>query len=105
MFGPQEIKLEWGKGLAQKREAEAKFQAIEEEKNKPFARSRYNIYKCHSNLAGNANRIHKAILLNLDFINSSFVHLFDDFCSSINISFLSHRLDAFLHYVNISLRL
>ncbi|KAL7096857.1 hypothetical protein ACP275_10G106700 [Erythranthe tilingii] len=37
---PKEIKLEWGKGLAQKREAEARFQEIEEEKNKPFARGR-----------------------------------------------------------------
>ncbi|KAL3626322.1 hypothetical protein CASFOL_029871 [Castilleja foliolosa] len=37
---PKEIKLEWGKGLAQKREAEARLQEIEVEKNKPFARSR-----------------------------------------------------------------
>lgn len=37
----QEIKLEWGKGLAQKREAEAKLQELEAEKDKPFARSRY----------------------------------------------------------------
>lgn len=36
----QEIKLEWGKGLAQKREAEAKLQELEAEKDKPFARSR-----------------------------------------------------------------
>ncbi|CAH2034802.1 unnamed protein product [Thlaspi arvense] len=37
---PKEIKLEWGKGLAQKREAEARLQEIEEEKEKPFARTR-----------------------------------------------------------------
>ncbi|XP_042065937.1 BUD13 homolog [Salvia splendens] len=37
---PKEIKLEWGKGLAQKREAEARIQEMEEEKDKPFARSR-----------------------------------------------------------------
>ncbi|KAL3649008.1 hypothetical protein CASFOL_005411 [Castilleja foliolosa] len=37
---PKEIKLEWGKGLAQKRDAEARLQEIEVEKNKPFARSR-----------------------------------------------------------------
>lgn len=36
----EEKKLEWGKGLAQKREAEAKFLELELEKNKPFARSR-----------------------------------------------------------------
>lgn len=37
---PKEIKLEWGKGLAQKREAEARLQELEVEKDKPFARSR-----------------------------------------------------------------
>ncbi|KAH6774093.1 hypothetical protein C2S51_012497 [Perilla frutescens var. frutescens] len=37
---PKEIKLEWGKGLAQKREAEARMQELEAEKDKPFARSR-----------------------------------------------------------------
>ncbi|XP_061992577.1 uncharacterized protein LOC133710511 [Rosa rugosa] len=37
---PKEIKLEWGKGLAQKREAEAKLEEIEREKEKPFARTR-----------------------------------------------------------------
>ncbi|XP_020553719.1 BUD13 homolog [Sesamum indicum] len=37
---PKEIKLEWGKGLAQKREAEARLQEIEKEKYKPFARGR-----------------------------------------------------------------
>lgn len=36
----QEIKLEWGKGLAQKREAEARKQELELEKAKPFARTR-----------------------------------------------------------------
>ncbi|KAL9242720.1 hypothetical protein vseg_016694 [Gypsophila vaccaria] len=36
----EEKKLEWGKGLAQKREAEAKLQELELEKAKPFARSR-----------------------------------------------------------------
>ncbi|KAM7259271.1 hypothetical protein ACFE04_015012 [Oxalis oulophora] len=35
-----EIKLEWGKGLVQKREAEAKKQELEIEKEKPFARTR-----------------------------------------------------------------
>ncbi|KAM7259587.1 hypothetical protein ACFE04_015328 [Oxalis oulophora] len=37
---PKEIKLEWGKGLVQKREAEAKMQELEIEKEKPFARTR-----------------------------------------------------------------
>nr|GMC96226.1 BUD13 homolog [Ipomoea batatas] len=37
---PKEIKLEWGKGLAQKREMEARLQELESEKEKPFARSR-----------------------------------------------------------------
>ena len=36
----QEIKLEWGKGLAQKREAEAERVELELEKDRPFARSR-----------------------------------------------------------------
>ncbi|CAN4116786.1 unnamed protein product [Withania somnifera] len=36
----KEIKLEWGKGLAQKREMEARLQELESEKDKPFARSR-----------------------------------------------------------------
>ncbi|KAL0296242.1 UNVERIFIED_CONTAM: Pre-splicing factor cwc26 [Sesamum radiatum] len=39
---PKEIKLEWGKGLAQKREAEARLQEIEKEKDKPFARGRFS---------------------------------------------------------------
>uniref|UniRef100_A0A2P2JWX8 BUD13 homolog n=1 Tax=Rhizophora mucronata TaxID=61149 RepID=A0A2P2JWX8_RHIMU len=37
---PKEKKLEWGKGLAQKREAEARFQELELEKERPFARTR-----------------------------------------------------------------
>ncbi|KAL5551228.1 hypothetical protein UlMin_001404 [Ulmus minor] len=37
---PKEIKLEWGKGLAQKREVEARQEELEAEKDKPFARSR-----------------------------------------------------------------
>ncbi|CAI9114342.1 OLC1v1015050C1 [Oldenlandia corymbosa var. corymbosa] len=37
---PKEIKLEWGQGLAQKREAKARLQELEREKDKPFARSR-----------------------------------------------------------------
>ncbi|KAK1437187.1 hypothetical protein QVD17_02975 [Tagetes erecta] len=37
---PKEIKLEWGKGLAQKREAEARLHELELEKAKPFARTR-----------------------------------------------------------------
>uniref|UniRef100_A0A1J3HTF0 BUD13-like protein n=1 Tax=Noccaea caerulescens TaxID=107243 RepID=A0A1J3HTF0_NOCCA len=37
---PKEIKLEWGQGLAQKREAEARLEELELEKEKPFARSR-----------------------------------------------------------------
>lgn len=37
---PKEIKLEWGKGLAQKREAEERLEELELEKAKPFARSR-----------------------------------------------------------------
>ncbi|KAK6913617.1 Bud13 [Dillenia turbinata] len=36
----KEIKLEWGKGLAQKREAEARQLELEAEKEKPFARTR-----------------------------------------------------------------
>lgn len=41
----QEIKLEWGKGLAQKREMEARLQELESEKDKPFARSRLVNYE------------------------------------------------------------
>lgn len=37
---PKEIKLEWGKGLAQKREAEERQIELELEKDKPFARTR-----------------------------------------------------------------
>ncbi|XP_021830605.1 BUD13 homolog [Prunus avium] len=37
---PKEIKLEWGKGLAQKREAETNLEELELEKEKPFARTR-----------------------------------------------------------------
>ncbi|KAE8678151.1 putative ubiquitin-conjugating enzyme E2 [Hibiscus syriacus] len=37
---PKEKELEWGKGLAQKGEAEARLQELELEKNKPFARTR-----------------------------------------------------------------
>ncbi|CAM8995761.1 unnamed protein product [Rhodiola kirilowii] len=37
---PKEKKLEWGKGLAQKREAEQRLQELELEKEKPFARTR-----------------------------------------------------------------
>ncbi|XP_057478674.1 uncharacterized protein LOC130766024 isoform X2 [Actinidia eriantha] len=37
---PKEIKLEWGKGLAQKREAETRQQELELEMDKPFARTR-----------------------------------------------------------------
>ncbi|CAA6675483.1 unnamed protein product [Spirodela intermedia] len=36
----EEKKLEWGKGLAQKREAESRIAELELEKEKPFARSR-----------------------------------------------------------------
>lgn len=39
-FFCQEKKLEWGKGLAQKREAESRLQELELEKEKPFARTR-----------------------------------------------------------------
>ncbi|BFI39997.1 pre-mRNA-splicing factor CWC26 [Marchantia polymorpha subsp. ruderalis] len=37
---PVEQPLEWGKGLAQKKEMEAKFAELEAEKNKPFSRTR-----------------------------------------------------------------
>uniref|UniRef100_A0A0D9X4Z6 BUD13 homolog n=2 Tax=Leersia perrieri TaxID=77586 RepID=A0A0D9X4Z6_9ORYZ len=37
---PKEMHIEWGKGLAQKREAEARLQELEAEKSKPFARTR-----------------------------------------------------------------
>uniref|UniRef100_A0A7N1A1K3 BUD13 homolog n=1 Tax=Kalanchoe fedtschenkoi TaxID=63787 RepID=A0A7N1A1K3_KALFE len=37
---PKEKKLEWGKGLAQKREHEERLQELELEKEKPFARTR-----------------------------------------------------------------
>lgn len=37
---PKEKKIEWGQGLAQKREAEARLQELELEKDRPFARSR-----------------------------------------------------------------
>lgn len=36
----QEVKLEWGKGLAQKRQAAARALELEIEQDKPFARSR-----------------------------------------------------------------
>ncbi|KAE8645975.1 hypothetical protein Csa_023811, partial [Cucumis sativus] len=36
----QEIKLEWGMGLAKNREVEAKLMELELEKDRPFARSR-----------------------------------------------------------------
>jgi len=36
----QEKKLEWGKGLAQKREVETRLEELELEKDKPFARTR-----------------------------------------------------------------
>jgi pre-mRNA-splicing factor CWC26 len=36
----QEKPLEWGKGLAQKREAELRIAELEAEKSKPFARTR-----------------------------------------------------------------
>ncbi|XP_031504520.1 uncharacterized protein LOC116267093 [Nymphaea colorata] len=36
---PKEKKLEWGQGLAQKREAEARLQELELEKERPFARA------------------------------------------------------------------
>jgi hypothetical protein len=37
----QEIHIECGKGLVQKRESEARLKELEEEKSKPFARTRY----------------------------------------------------------------
>ncbi|GLT81203.1 hypothetical protein SLA2020_526010 [Shorea laevis] len=37
---PKEKELEWGKGLAQKREADARLQELELEKDKPFSRTR-----------------------------------------------------------------
>ncbi|CAN6223650.1 unnamed protein product [Urochloa humidicola] len=37
---PKEIHIEWGTGLAQKREAEARLKELEAEKSKPFARTR-----------------------------------------------------------------
>lgn len=37
---PKEKKLEWGKGLAQKREVETRLEELELEKDKPFARTR-----------------------------------------------------------------
>ncbi|KAL9250211.1 yippee-like-like protein [Drosera capensis] len=37
---PKDIKVEWGKGLAQKRKAEDKLMELELEKERPFARSR-----------------------------------------------------------------
>jgi hypothetical protein len=40
----QEIHIEWGKGLVQKREAEARLKELEVEKSKPFARTRYLAY-------------------------------------------------------------
>ena len=36
----QEIKLEWGMGLAKNREVEAELMELELEKDRPFARSR-----------------------------------------------------------------
>ncbi|CAN6179534.1 unnamed protein product [Urochloa humidicola] len=37
---PKEIHIEWGTGLAQKRESEARLKELEAEKSKPFARTR-----------------------------------------------------------------
>ncbi|XP_028763899.1 BUD13 homolog isoform X2 [Neltuma alba] len=37
---PKEMEIEWGKGLAQKREADARLQELELEKDRPFARTR-----------------------------------------------------------------
>ncbi|KAI9073657.1 hypothetical protein K1719_044370 [Acacia pycnantha] len=37
---PKEKEIEWGKGLAQKREAEARLKELELEKDRPFARTR-----------------------------------------------------------------
>ncbi|KAF8732822.1 hypothetical protein HU200_015165 [Digitaria exilis] len=37
---PKDIHIEWGKGLVQKREAEARLKDLEDEKSKPFARTR-----------------------------------------------------------------
>ncbi|CAN6272432.1 unnamed protein product [Urochloa humidicola] len=37
---PKEIHIEWGTGLAQKREAEARLKELEAERSKPFARTR-----------------------------------------------------------------
>ncbi|KAH8513965.1 hypothetical protein H0E87_006997 [Populus deltoides] len=37
---PKEKKIEWGKGLAQKREVETRLEELELEKDKPFARTR-----------------------------------------------------------------
>uniref|UniRef100_K4A0C1 Uncharacterized protein n=1 Tax=Setaria italica TaxID=4555 RepID=K4A0C1_SETIT len=39
---PKEMHIEWGKGLVQKREAEARIKELEAEKSKPFARTRYS---------------------------------------------------------------
>lgn len=46
----QEKKLEWGKGLAQKREAEANAKELELEREKPFARTRY-VHLAHTRLS------------------------------------------------------
>lgn len=49
----QEKKLEWGKGLAQKRKAEERLQELELEKDRPFARTRWEdfswkpAFQCH----------------------------------------------------------
>jgi hypothetical protein len=42
----QEIHIEWGKGLVQKREAEARIKELEAETSKPFARTRYSADWC-----------------------------------------------------------
>lgn len=41
--------MEWGKGLAQKREAEANAKELELEREKPFARTRY-VHLTHTRL-------------------------------------------------------
>ncbi|KAK4420426.1 hypothetical protein Salat_1992900 [Sesamum alatum] len=67
---PKEIKLEWAKGLAQKPAAEARIQAIEKEKYKPFARSRDDHYL---DLGDNEKMKESGFIIPLDIPSHSWI--------------------------------
>ena len=63
--------MEWGKGLAQKREAEARAQELELEKDKPFARTRlavkYAYRHCQYFLSVMVGNVHVCIHSNVTY--------------------------------------